>query len=249
MIDTLRLNTSRRRPTNDLLTRGEVSAAESHTVYGEREDDVHAYLRSGSIDKAGAKGIPIAFKDIVSTAGVETTAGSQPSPATCRCSTPQSPSGVAPGACPGSGRRTWTSSKRARSTEYSAYGQPFDPWDLSRVPGGSSGGSAAAVAAGLAPWAPPSEHRRLHQAARRPVRASGDSGRTTGPSPLYGIIAFASSLDQIGPIANTVAHCAFLYSVIAGRPSRYITTVPNQSPSRCPRRSISQGCAWACRCS
>ena len=84
------------------------------------------------------------------------------------------------------------------------------------MPGGSGGGSAAAVSAGLAPWALGSD---TGGSIKQPSALCGNVGLrpTYGTVSRYGIVAFASSLDQVGPVAKTVRDCAFLYSVIAGR--------------------------------
>jgi aspartyl-tRNA(Asn)/glutamyl-tRNA(Gln) amidotransferase subunit A len=228
VIDTVRLTAQE---ANDLLTRGEVSAAELHAAYLERDDDVSAYLRR--LDHAGSEGIPIAFKDLVSTAGVETTAGSK----ILAGYVPVFDATVAE-RCRARGlsllgKTNMDEFAMGSSTENSAYGPTFNPWDLSRVPGGSSGGSAAAVAAGLAPWALGSD---TGGSIKQPAALCGVVGLrpTYGTVSRYGIIAFASSLDQIGPIGKTVADCAFLYSVIAGRDPRDTTTVELPSPVELP---------------
>jgi aspartyl-tRNA(Asn)/glutamyl-tRNA(Gln) amidotransferase subunit A len=235
MIDTLRLTA---KEANDLLTRGEASAGELHAAYLERADDVHAYLRRTEYD--GADGIPIAFKDLISTAGVETTAGSR----ILAGYVPVFDATVAE-RCRGRGlsllgKTNMDEFAMGSSTENSAFGPTLNPWDLSRVPGGSSGGSAAAVSAGLAPWALGSD---TGGSIKQPAALCGVVGLrpTYGTVSRYGIIAFASSLDQVGPIAKTVADCAFLYSVIAGRDPRDTTTVELPAPVEVPDASDLSG--------
>ena len=115
------------------------------------------------------------------------------------------------------------------STEYSAFGPTRNPWDLSRTPGGSGGGSSAAVAAGQAPLAIGSD---TGGSIRQPGAVTGTVGvkPTYGGTSRYGLVAFSSSLDTPGPCARTVADAAALHAVIAGHDPRDSTSIPQPVP-------------------
>jgi len=222
-IDTLRLTAE---AAAGLLERGELSAEELHAAYAEaiakRDGELHCYLRTTPY--TGGAGVPIALKDVIGTEGVETTAGSR----ILSGYVPVYDSTVA-ARCKGAGlpllgKTNTDEFAMGSSTENSAYGPSHNPWDPERVPGGSGGGSAAAVSAGLAPWALGSD---TGGSIKQPAALCGIVGLrpTYGTVSRYGIVAFASSLDQVGPTTRTVRDCARLYGVIAGRDPRDSTTV------------------------
>ena len=117
------------------------------------------------------------------------------------------------------------------STEHSAYGPTLNPWDRTRVPGGSSGGSAAAVAAGSAPWAIGTD---TGGSIRQPAALCGIVGLkpTYGAVSRYGMIAFASSLDQAGPFTRDVTDAALLFGAMAGKDPCDSTSVGLPEPVR-----------------
>jgi aspartyl-tRNA(Asn)/glutamyl-tRNA(Gln) amidotransferase subunit A len=223
VIDTLRLTAEE---AMGLLERREVSGGELWDAYraaiDERDGELHCYVTL--VDEPERDGVPIALKDVIGTKGIETTAGSK----ILKGYVPVYDSTVA-ARCKDAGLVTLGKTNTdefamGSSTENSAYGPSHNPWDPSRVPGGSGGGSAAAVAAGLAPWALGSD---TGGSIKQPSALCGNVGLrpTYGTVSRYGIVAFASSLDQVGPVAKTVRDCAFLYSVIAGRDPADSTTV------------------------
>jgi aspartyl-tRNA(Asn)/glutamyl-tRNA(Gln) amidotransferase subunit A len=222
VIDTLRLTAE---DAMGLVERREISGAELHAAYreaiAERDGELNAYLTT--VDEAEGDGVPIAMKDVISTRGVQTTAGSKilegfvpvyDSTVAARCRQ---------AGLPLLGKTNMDEFAMGSSTENSAYGPTRNPWDPERVPGGSSGGSAAAVSAGLAPWALGSD---TGGSIKQPAALTGIVGLrpTYGTVSRYGIVAFASSLDQIGPLARTVRDCALLYRIIAGRDENDSTT-------------------------
>ena len=231
-VDTLRLGAEE---AIGLLERGEASAAELHAAYidaiAERDPELHCYLRT--LDEPNGTGIPIALKDVISTKGVETTAGSR----ILEGYVPVFDSTVAE-RCKAAGlsvlgKTNTDEFAMGSSTENSAYGPTRNPWDPQRVPGGSGGGTAAAVSAGLAPWGLGSD---TGGSIKQPSALCGNVGLrpTYGTVSRYGIVAFASSLDQVGPVARNVRDCALLYSLIAGRDARDSTTVELPEPVRLP---------------
>ncbi|WP_138760464.1 Asp-tRNA(Asn)/Glu-tRNA(Gln) amidotransferase subunit GatA [Modestobacter altitudinis] len=219
-----------------LLTAGEVSAVEVTRAHLDRiaaedgrlgaylhvEDDA-AVTAATAVDEARARGdelrplagVPVALKDLVVTKDVPTTSGSKilegwlpPYGATIATRLADAGTVLL-------GKTNMDEFAMGSSTENSAYGVTRNPWDLDRVPGGSSGGSSAAVAGHLAPWAIGTD---TGGSIRQPAAVTGLVGHkpTYGSVSRYGLIAFSSSLDQAGPMARTVLDAALMHEVIGG---------------------------------
>jgi aspartyl-tRNA(Asn)/glutamyl-tRNA(Gln) amidotransferase subunit A len=236
--------------TADALASGQTSALEVTDAALERigavDADVHAFLH---VDADGARdtarhvdarraageqlgplaGVPIALKDVLATEGMPTTCGSRmlehwvpPYDATVARRVRDAGMVVL-------GKTNMDEFAMGSSTEHSAFGPTHNPWDLDRIPGGSGGGSAAAVAAFMAPLAVGTD---TGGSIRQPAAVTGTVGvkPTYGGVSRYGLVALASSLDQAGPCARTVLDAALLHATIAGHDPLDSTSVDEPVP-------------------
>lgn len=234
----------------DALARREVSSVEVTQAHLDRiaavDGDIHAFLH---VDAEGAlaaarkvddrraageelhvmAGVPIAVKDVMATKGLPTTCGSKilegwvpPYDATVV-------SRLRAAGMPILGKTNMDEFAMGSSTEHSAYGPTRNPWDLDRIPGGSGGGSSAAVAAFEAPLAIGTD---TGGSIRQPAAVTGTVGTkpTYGGVSRYGLVALASSLDQAGPCSRTVLDAALLHSVIGGHDPLDSTSIEAPAP-------------------
>ncbi|MDT0378670.1 Asp-tRNA(Asn)/Glu-tRNA(Gln) amidotransferase subunit GatA [Streptomyces sp. DSM 42041] len=232
------------------IASGEVTAvqvAEAHLARIDAVDEkVHAFLhvdREGALAQArevdakrerGEKlgplaGVPLALKDIFTTAGIPTTVGSRilegwipPYDATVTRRLKEADVVIL-------GKTNMDEFAMGSSTENSAYGPTGNPWDLTRIPGGSGGGSSASLASYQAPLAIGTD---TGGSIRQPAAVTGTVGvkPTYGGVSRYGMVAFSSSLDQGGPCARTVLDAALLHSVIAGHDPMDSTSIDQPVP-------------------
>ncbi|MGV8873480.1 MAG: Asp-tRNA(Asn)/Glu-tRNA(Gln) amidotransferase subunit GatA [Rhodococcus sp. (in: high G+C Gram-positive bacteria)] len=186
--------------------------------------DVDAGLAAGNAPASALAGVPLALKDVFTTTDMPTTAGSKildgwMSPYDATLTSKLRAAGI-----PVLGKTNMDEFAMGSSTENSAYGPTKNPWDTTRIPGGSGGGSAAALASYQAPLAIGTD---TGGSIRQPAALTGTVGTkpTYGSVSRYGLIACASSLDQGGPCGRTVLDTALLHEVIAGYDPRDSTSV------------------------
>ncbi|MFZ5846653.1 MAG: Asp-tRNA(Asn)/Glu-tRNA(Gln) amidotransferase subunit GatA [Actinomycetota bacterium] len=234
----------------DALAAGETTSVELTELHLDRiaevDGDVHAFLhvdREGALEQARASderraagrsagpldGVPIAVKDVLTTKGLPTTCGSKilegwVPPYDATLVTKLREAGL-----PILGKTNMDEFAMGSSTEHSAYGPTRNPWDLDRIPGGSGGGSAAAVAAFEAPLAIGTD---TGGSIRQPGAVTGTVGvkPTYGGVSRYGLVALANSLDQAGPVTRTVLDSALLHEVIGGHDPLDSTSVDQPVP-------------------
>ncbi len=212
----------------ELVAAGELSAAELFAFYRDRAATDRAagdqglncftWVADGEGDatEGPLAGVPLAVKDLFCTRGVPSQSGSKILEGYLPPYTATAVERLQDAGAPLLAKTNQDEFAMGSSNENSAYGPVRNPWDRARVPGGSSGGSAAAVAAGLAPWALGTD---TGGSIRQPAALCGIVGLkpTYGSVSRYGMIAFASSLDQAGPLTRDVRDAALLLSKMVGQ--------------------------------
>ncbi|HEV2058858.1 MAG TPA: Asp-tRNA(Asn)/Glu-tRNA(Gln) amidotransferase subunit GatA [Solirubrobacteraceae bacterium] len=216
----------------EAIRRGDCSAAEVFDAYraAAAADDLNAYLwvaDEAPQEPSGDRplgGVPLAVKDLFCTEGVPSQAGSKILEGYRPPYTASVVARLAAAGAPLLGKTNQDEFAMGSSNENSAFGPVLNPWDRARVPGGSSGGSAAAVAGGSAPWALGTD---TGGSIRQPAALCGIVGLkpTYGTVSRYGMIAFASSLDQAGPLTRDVTDAALLLRHMVGQDDRDSTSI------------------------
>jgi aspartyl-tRNA(Asn)/glutamyl-tRNA(Gln) amidotransferase subunit A len=228
------------------LRAGDLSGAELFESYRERIDRLdpalgsYLWLAPGgagepTADAAPLAGLPVAIKDIFCTKDVPTTAGSRILEGYLPPYTATAVRRLREAGAEMLGKTNMDEFAMGSSNENSGFGPVRNPWDRDRVPGGSSGGSAAAVAAGLAPWAIGTD---TGGSIRQPASLCGIVGLkpTYGSVSRYGMVAFASSLDQCGPLTRDVTDAALLLRHLVGRDPCDSTSLDLPAPIELPSR-------------
>jgi aspartyl-tRNA(Asn)/glutamyl-tRNA(Gln) amidotransferase subunit A len=224
----------------DGSTAGDWTAAGESAPPGEGTATPYGANAPEPADSGPLAAVPIAIKDIFTTEGIPTTAGSKildgyrpPYTATAVRKLAEAGARVL-------GKTNMDEFAMGSSNENSAYGPVLNPWDRGRVPGGSSGGSAAAVAGGLAPAALGTD---TGGSIRQPAALCGIVGLkpTYGAISRFGMIAFASSLDQCGPLTRDVADAALLLGVLEGKDPLDSTSVGLEDGVEMPTRESLAG--------
>jgi len=227
---------------------GDLAPDELFSAYRQRiedhNDELGAFLWTAPGAAGGTDGplagVPLAVKDLFCTEGVPTTAGSRILEGHEPLYTATAVRRLAAAGAPMIGKTNMDEFAMGSSNENSGYGIVRNPWDPERVPGGSSGGSAAAVAAGLAPWAIGTD---TGGSIRQPAALCGIVGLkpTYGAISRYGMVAFASSLDQCGPLTRTVTDAALLLTELVGHDPCDSTSLGLPEPVRLPSRTDLEG--------